>query len=310
MKNVEAVAATYTIREAAQMVGVETHVLRYWEDELEVDIKRNEMGHRIYSDIDIKIMRRVKTLKDKGILLKAIKKLVHEMYIKLETETKEDIDTINCNKKEQSDKEQNGREQISREQIGREQNSREQNNREQNNKELRYKSKDSIEENYGEKISTEQSDKERTSREQANKEQANREQTDKEQSSREQAKVEQAKVEQAKVEQAKVEQADKEQQEELVIMDFKMAQFQCIMDKVVSNSIKENLRLISQTVSGDVSENVIKQMDMLLDERETAQEERYRKLDAAIRQTMEARMQVAATEQQKKRRGIFRKKKV
>jgi DNA-binding transcriptional MerR regulator len=300
MKNVEAVAATYTIREAAQMVGVETHVLRYWEDELEVDIKRNEMGHRIYSDIDIKIMRRVKTLKDKGILLKAIKKLVHEMYIKLEAETKEDIDTINCNKKEQRDKEQNGREQISREQIGREQNSREQNNREQNNKELRYKSKDSIEENYGEKISTEQSDKERTSREQANKEQANREQTDKEQSSREQAKVEQAKVEQA----------DKEQQEELVIMDFKMAQFQCIMDKVVSNSIKENLRLISQTVSGDVSENVIKQMDMLLDERETAQEERYRKLDAAIRQTMEARMQVAATEQPKKRRGIFRKKKV
>lgn len=260
MKNVEAVAATYTIREAAQLVGVETHVLRYWEDELEVDIKRNEMGHRVYSDIDIKIMRRVKTLKDKGILLKAIKKLVHEMYIKLETETKEDIDTINCNKKEQSDKEQNGREQISREQNSREQNSREQ----------------------------------------ANKEQANREQTDKEQSSREQAKVEQAKVEQA----------DKEQQEELVIMDFKMAQFQCIMDKVVSNSIKENLRLISQTVSGDVSENVIKQMDMLLDERETAQEERYRKLDAAIRQTMEARMQVAATEQQKKRRGIFRKKKV
>jgi DNA-binding transcriptional MerR regulator len=270
MKNVEAVAATYTIREAAQMVGVETHVLRYWEDELEVDIKRNEMGHRIYSDIDIKIMRRVKTLKDKGILLKAIKKLVHEMYIKLETETKEDINTINRNKKEQSDKEQNGSEQIS------------------------------IEQN---------------SREQANKEQANRVQTDKEQVSREQvdkeqASVEQAKVEQAKVEQAKVEQANKEQQEELVIMDFKMAQFQCIMDKVVSNSIKENLRLISQTVSGDVSENVIKQMDMLLDERETAEEERYRKLDAAIRQTMETRMQVAATEQQKKRRGIFRKKKV
>ena len=35
-----------TIKEAAKKLHVETHVLRYWEDELKLDIKRNAQGHR------------------------------------------------------------------------------------------------------------------------------------------------------------------------------------------------------------------------------------------------------------------------
>ena len=54
----------YSISEAAVMVEVETHVLRYWEEELDIKIHRNEMGHRCYSEQDIKILQRVKTLKD------------------------------------------------------------------------------------------------------------------------------------------------------------------------------------------------------------------------------------------------------
>ena len=60
----------YSISEAAAKVEVESHVLRYWEEELEIDIKRNDMGHRCYSEKDVKILQRVKTLKDKGIQLK------------------------------------------------------------------------------------------------------------------------------------------------------------------------------------------------------------------------------------------------
>ena len=71
---------SYSISEAAAMVEVETHVLRYWEEELEIDIRRNEMGHRCYEDRDVKILQRVKILKDKGIQLKAIKDMVHKMY--------------------------------------------------------------------------------------------------------------------------------------------------------------------------------------------------------------------------------------
>ena len=34
----------YYISEAAKKVQVENHVLRYWEEELQLPIKRNEMG--------------------------------------------------------------------------------------------------------------------------------------------------------------------------------------------------------------------------------------------------------------------------
>ena len=37
----------YMISDAAAAVDVETHVLRYWEDELGLDVPRNELGHRI-----------------------------------------------------------------------------------------------------------------------------------------------------------------------------------------------------------------------------------------------------------------------
>ena len=34
----------YMISDASSMVNVESHVLRYWEDELELNIPRNENG--------------------------------------------------------------------------------------------------------------------------------------------------------------------------------------------------------------------------------------------------------------------------
>ena len=63
----------YLIKEAAAMVGVESHVLRYWEEELKMDIHRNEMGHRYYTQRDIEVLSKVRVLKDKGLQLKAIR---------------------------------------------------------------------------------------------------------------------------------------------------------------------------------------------------------------------------------------------
>lgn len=74
MENIE--GNVYLIKEAAKLVEVEAHVLRYWEEELGLKIKRNEMGHRYYDDTDIKVLKRVKELKERGIQLKAIKQLV------------------------------------------------------------------------------------------------------------------------------------------------------------------------------------------------------------------------------------------
>ena len=52
---------------------VESHVLRYWEEELEMNIPRNEMGHRYYTDFHIRLFKQIKELKEKGYQLKAIK---------------------------------------------------------------------------------------------------------------------------------------------------------------------------------------------------------------------------------------------
>ena len=61
------------ISDAAKRVQVESHVLRYWEEELNLPIKRNELGHRYYTDKDIERFVQIKTMKERGLQLKAIK---------------------------------------------------------------------------------------------------------------------------------------------------------------------------------------------------------------------------------------------
>lgn len=68
----------YSVSEAVRLIGVESHVLRYWEEELAVEIKRSSQGHRIYSKENIETFRQVKALKEKGIQLKAIRVLLAE----------------------------------------------------------------------------------------------------------------------------------------------------------------------------------------------------------------------------------------
>lgn len=63
----------YLISDASRKVDVESHVLRYWEEELEMNIPRNEMGHRYYTELHIRLFKQIKELKEKGYQLKAIK---------------------------------------------------------------------------------------------------------------------------------------------------------------------------------------------------------------------------------------------
>ena len=63
----------YIISEAAAKTGLEPHVLRYWEEELGIEIERNELGHRYYSAEQLELLSRVKEMKKRGFQLKAIK---------------------------------------------------------------------------------------------------------------------------------------------------------------------------------------------------------------------------------------------
>lgn len=69
----------YTVRQAVEMTGVKSYVLRYWEEELELRIHRNELGHRYYTGYDIQLFMNIKELKKRGLQLRAIRELIPKL---------------------------------------------------------------------------------------------------------------------------------------------------------------------------------------------------------------------------------------
>lgn len=67
----------YMISDAANLLHMESHVLRYWEEELDLKIPRNEMGHRYYTKENLHQFEQIRSLKEQGYQLKAIKMLIH-----------------------------------------------------------------------------------------------------------------------------------------------------------------------------------------------------------------------------------------
>ena len=171
----------YMISDAADMVHVETHVLRYWEEELELTIPRNEMGHRYYTRENIKEFQKIKDLKDQGYQLKAIRMILHNGNL-------EELDP-------------------SIQQL------------EPQNITLPQESKPANLKNDVHTLSPEE----------------------------------------------------------------RMCQFRELMSDIVGQAIAQNNEQLSQTIGKDVQELVLKEMNYLMREQDEAQEERYRKLDAAIR---------------------------
>ncbi len=104
----------YLISDASKQVDVPSHVLRYWEDELEMTIPRNEMGHRYYTDLHIRLFRQVKELKEKGYQLKIIRTALAcaletggEVVVPSEVLEEDIVAALNeCTEKEQEQMEQ------------------------------------------------------------------------------------------------------------------------------------------------------------------------------------------------------------
>lgn len=69
----------YMISDASRIVQVEAHVLRYWEEELDLNVGRTELGHRYYTEKNIHEFMNIKELKERGLQLKAIKVLLPEL---------------------------------------------------------------------------------------------------------------------------------------------------------------------------------------------------------------------------------------
>ena len=189
----------YMISDAARLVDVEAHVLRYWEEELDLPIGRNEMGHRYYTEENIQLFQRIRELKDQGVQLKAIKMLIPEL--------------------------------------------------------------------------------------------------------------EQGETQVAHL-LAKVDKLPTPVDGQAVAQEEKMQQFQCIMSRLISEALEDHTEKMGQEISTQVSGHVIKEMDYLLRMKEEREDERFKRLDEAIRSSQKARKERALLKkEEKKKRSFFGMKK-
>ena len=186
----------YMISDAAAAVDVETHVLRYWEDELGLDVPRNELGHRYYTRDNIKQFLRIKELKEKGYQLRAIRDMEKSVqpvnYTNITNQT------------------------VKQEMSG-----------------------------YNPAYHDELPGYNHTYRSRT--------------------------------------------------ADERMDEFRELMSNIVGRAIALNNEELSQQISTDVQERILKEMNYLMREQDSAQEERYKKLDAAIRGNL-------------RRKGLFSRK--
>lgn len=171
----------YIISDAAAIVNVESHVLRYWEDELELVIPRNEMGHRYYTKENIDQFMQIKELKEQGYQLKAIKMILHN-------EDPKQLEMENVPSQYQMTLQQNKKMQMQ-----------------------------SADDTYGNQT--------------------------------------------------------------------RLDQFQAIMKQIVKDAIQENNPALGKELGEEVGVRVIKEMNYLMREQDEQEEERFRKLDEAIRNT-------------------------
>ncbi len=211
------------IKDVAKNLGVESHVLRYWEEELGLTIKRNSMGHRYYDARDIKLFGEVKELRDRGFSLKDIKDGIKKQRAKL---VSEDIKAASENIVPEHAPEETG------------------------------------------EIETE--------------------------------------LKKENFDEEKIEDVDSDNTDQFKVVDFKTAQMQNIMNKIVANALKENKDIITTSIKSEITTDVMKQFDTVMREKEEKEEERYRKLDETIRSLQRSQDEVAAT---KVKRGFFGRRK-
>lgn len=199
----------YMISDAANMVKVEAHVLRYWEEELELEIPRNEMGHRYYTKENIQQFLKIKELKEQGYQLKAIKMVI-----------------------------QSGK----------------------NPEEAAALTSQAVTENY---------------------------------------ELSQPQRNMAETRHASAVSNEKAYED-------KMAQFRLLMSGIVKEALAENNQALGREVGENVGDRVLKEMNYLMREQDEQEEERFRKLDTAIRELNTRKLKGSAKKKETHR--LFAKK--
>lgn len=83
-----------SVKDVAEMLETEAYVLRFYEKELNLDIKRNSKGHRVYTLEDVELFRKIQEMREQGLQLKAIETIVHDDSSEEAKETYEQLSGI------------------------------------------------------------------------------------------------------------------------------------------------------------------------------------------------------------------------
>ncbi len=283
----------YMISEASKMIEVKSNELRYMEDQLELDIPRNELGYRYYRLQDIELLKTVNILKNEGFSFKVIQMIlpyIDKLFSmepgrmdlfkdklgvatglfgtkaqqNLRTQYAKWRDTMNLDSMEETSNTENLNAKGELGDV-------------QFMKELTEPNADLLE--YKEAIKQEKS-----------------------LDSEEPVEIIEEELRISKEVEAKGIKSGNNNQD-------KVKQFVQIMQGIMVDAMQENSQYLAKDISRTVSESVVKEMDYRIRMREEREEERYKQLDRLIRET-QAKGQVAATREQggKKRESKFFKK--
>ena len=66
----------YNIKKMAEMLEVSIGALRKWEEDYNLKIPRNEMGHRFYTNKELDVFNRIIKLKNEGANIHLIRKIL------------------------------------------------------------------------------------------------------------------------------------------------------------------------------------------------------------------------------------------
>lgn len=231
-----------TIKEAAKRLHVETHVLRYWEDELKLDIKRNAQGHRYYDDRDIRLFESVKAMKEEGLMLKDIRNaIIRAKRAKMDEAKEETTEEMRIGEEMAADKEAG-------------------------------KDRGAMESELKKSVTTE-------------------------------LRPVHTRMDEDK--DSMLARMEKMVGEEDKVVDFKQAQLQSVMNRVIANALRENKDIITTSIKEEVTADVMRQFDAVMREKEEREEKRYRRLDEVLREIQQANAEVAAT---KNHKGLWKKR--
>ena len=277
----------YTISEAAKLLSVENHVLRYWEEELELNIPRNELGHRYYREEEIQLLHCIKELKNKGFQLKAVKEVLPDLEQKKLIDihklltTQEELENQEL---EEAQREAQQEKDSQREREAQHEKDIQIESKQQKNSKL-YSSEESSRNTFGNNSGNNKKGSTNNKNSNRNHNNASNNGTAKEDRN------------------CKVVAIHQNESTALAQHEEKMQQFEEIMGRIVGKALREQAENLGDAMGNHLCNKMLREVDELMVEQEQREEERYKKLDEAIRSTQKARQEIAVS-----RDGIFKKK--